>query len=80
MLALTIVTGAKSTLASNSTVMSCPPDYSFSIDPPPKPTDDAANPDTHAPQTALEKQQAQDKANADEMSRWHCVPLPAQKE
>jgi hypothetical protein len=25
--------------------------------------------------TALEKQQAQEQANAEEMSRWHCIPL-----
>jgi hypothetical protein len=58
-----------------SSSLSCPPDYALSIDPPPQPSDDPANPDTYKPQSAAEKQQAEQQAKADELARWHCVPL-----
>jgi hypothetical protein len=60
---------------SGSSSLSCPPNYALSIDPPPPLTDDPANPDVYKPQSAAEKQQAEEQARANEMARWHCVPL-----
>ena len=59
----------------SSSSLACPPHYALSITPPPPPTDDPANRDSYKPQTAAEKLQAQEQAKANEMSRWHCVPL-----
>ena len=59
----------------SSSSLSCPPNYALSIDPPPPPTDDPANTDTYKPQSAADKLQAEQQAKANEMSRWHCVPL-----
>jgi len=60
---------------SQSNSLSCPPNYALSIDPPPPPKDDPATSDMPKPLTAVEKQQAEQLAKADEMSRWHCVPM-----
>ena len=60
---------------SSSSSLSCPPNYALSIDPPPPPADDPSNPDTSKPQTAADKLQAEQQAKANEMARWHCVPL-----
>jgi hypothetical protein len=60
---------------SSSSSLSCPPNYGLSIDPPPQPTDDANNPDANKTQSAADKLQAEQQAKANEMARWHCVPL-----
>jgi hypothetical protein len=73
-LALLAAYPAMAQVDSGSSKFTCPSDYALSIDPPPPLTDDPAQPDAH-PKTALEKQQAEDQARTNEMSRWHCVPL-----
>jgi hypothetical protein len=61
---LSICAGAHAQTSS----LSCPPGYALSIDAPPPPTNDPTQP--AAPVTP-------EQAKADEMSRWHCVPMTA---
>lgn len=74
---LATATYAQTSQASSSGMVSCPPNHYLSIDPPPQPTDDPAKADTYKPQTAVEKQQAEDQAKTNELARWHCLPLDA---
>ncbi len=68
------LTGAAHAKTSSSS-LSCPPNYALSIDPPPPPTDDPNKADGYKPLSAVEKQQSEQQAKADEMARWHCISL-----
>lgn len=70
-----IIFSSHASAQTGSSSLSCPPNYALSIDPPPPPTDDSLNPVTPKSLSAADKLQAEAEAKADEISRWHCVPL-----
>ena len=59
----------------SSTSLSCPPNHALSIDPPPQLADDPISPESYKPLSAADKLQAEQQAKANELARWHCVPL-----
>lgn len=62
---------AQTVSPSGSGQLSCPPDYMLSIDPPPKP----ASAENAKPLSGAEQGQTEEQATANELARWHCIPM-----